>query len=66
MRPSKVTKVLIDADIIAYLAAASKENEPLSACHQKIEDILENIVDATVGFSTTQNTHLFLTGKDNF
>ena len=60
-------KVLIDGDIIAYQAAASKDKDlPLDAIN-KTEEIMGDVLEATCTFPVSSNDYIvYLTGKNNF
>lgn len=56
--------VLVDGDIVAYRAAYSTEGADLEVAHEKVDELMDDIV-----FCTTQrdeSLEVFLTGKGNF
>lgn len=64
--PEKITLLLVDADMVAYRSAFSTQDQSEQACRDKVDDLIEYIVDKTVVFPTDSNMKLFLTGKTNF
>ena len=60
-------KVLIDGDIIAYQAAASKDKDLPSDAINKTEEIMGDVLEATCTFPVSSNDYIvYLTGKNNF
>ncbi len=57
-----MTTVLIDADLVAFRAAASAENEDLSISLYRADDMIRRILINT----DTDNYRAFLTGNNNF
>lgn len=66
MKPKKVTKAIVDADIVAYRAAAGTEGSPPKDTIDKVEALMEYIIGETVAFPSSNNLECYLTGKDNF
>jgi 5'-3' exonuclease len=62
-------KVLIDGDILTYRAAFSCEGQPLEDATDKIDELVEEILEA-VSFNydpySNDNYEMFITGKGNF
>ena len=60
-------KVLVDGDIIAYQAAASKEKDlPLDAIN-KVDDLMEDVLENTCTFPVSSSDYIvYLTGVSNF
>jgi len=56
--------VLIDADIVAYRASYSTEDVEVSDAEEKVDELLEYILEDTTFDGTP--CELFLTGKGNF
>ena len=60
-------KVLIDGDIIAYRAAFSTEQMGSQDTRNKVDDLIEFILDSTVLFPEIGLDYsVYLTGKGNF
>lgn len=64
--PENITLLLVDADMVAYRSAFSTQDQSEQACRDKVDDLIDYIVDKTVVFPTDSNMKLFLTGKTNF
>lgn len=64
--PENITLLLVDADMVAYRSSFSTQDQSEQACRDKVDDLIEYIVDKTVVFPTDSNMKLFLTGKTNF
>ncbi len=65
-KPKNITKALIDADVVAYRAAFSTQDEPSSHTEDSIDYLMEYIIDETIGFFSEESLKVYLTGKDNF
>lgn len=65
-RPKKVTKCIIDGDIISYRAAAGTEGSHPDDTIDKVDTLMQYIVDQTVVFPTESNLETYLTGVGNF
>lgn len=65
-KPDRITLVLVDADVIAYRAAAANEDKTGREAKNTADNIIQFIIDETVIFPFPSNFKLFLTGKDNF
>ena len=65
-KPKKVTKCIIDADIVAYRSAAGTEGQSKEDTQNKIDVLMNYIVGETVVFPTKDNLECFLTGSSNF
>ena len=65
-KPKKVTKCIIDADIVAYRSAAGTEGQSKEDTRDKIDVLMNYIVGETVVFPTKDNLECFLTGSSNF
>jgi 5'-3' exonuclease len=62
-------KVLIDGDIIAYQAAFSAESKSAKAAEDKVDSIIERILEETIylyPFYSHQEFQVYLTGSTNF
>tara|TARA_B110000858_G_scaffold198522_1_gene266161 strand:- start:801 stop:1487 length:687 start_codon:yes stop_codon:yes gene_type:complete len=59
-------KVLIDGDILTYRAAFSCEDQPLEDACDKIDMLVETIMEATCFDPLDDNYEMFITGKGNF
>lgn len=59
-------KILIDGDILTYRAAFSCEGQPLGDAHDKIDEMVEDIMKATSFDMFSENYEMFITGKGNF
>jgi len=59
-------KILIDGDILTYRAAFSCEGQPLEDAQDKIDEIVEEILEAVAFSATSENYEMFITGKGNF
>jgi 5'-3' exonuclease len=65
-KPTNITKVVIDGDIIAYRCSISAQEYPFGECANRIDDMMDYCINQTVGFDLGTNHLTFLTGKDNF
>ena len=65
-KPKTVTKALVDADIVAYRAAAGTEGQSPRDTEEKVDLLMNYIVGETVVFPTGDNLECYLTGKGNF
>ena len=61
-----MTKVLIDGDIIAYRAAFSTQDLLPKDATDKVEDLLDYILEQTVLFPDPDDYQVYLTGSGNF
>ena len=59
-------KILIDGDILTYRAAFSTEGQHVEDAFDKIDELVENIIDALVFEYTHDCYEMFITGKGNF
>jgi 5'-3' exonuclease len=59
-------KVLIDGDILTYRAAFSCEGQPLEDAQEKIDELVEEILEAVAFSCTSESYEMFITGKGNF
>lgn len=59
-------KVLIDGDILTYRAAFSCEGQPLEDACDKIDELVEEVLEATSFDGSSENYEMFITGKGNF
>lgn len=64
--PKTVTKCLIDADIVAYRAAAGTEGKSPRETEEKVDLLMNYIVGETVVFPDSNNLECYLTGAGNF
>jgi len=59
-------KVLVDGDILAYRSAfATQDLQPKDA-EEKVEILLDYILEETLGFPTPEQFEVYLTGSGNF
>jgi len=71
-KPKTVTKCIetmrciVDADIVAYRAAAGTEGQSPRDTEEKVDLLMNYIVGETVVFPTGDNLECYLTGKGNF
>jgi len=65
-KPKTVTKALVDADIVAYRAAAGTEGQSPRDTEEKVDLLMNYIVGETIVFPTGDNLECYLTGKGNF
>ena len=59
-------KVLVDGDIIAYRAAFATQDGSLKDSEEKIEVLLDFILEETLDFPTPDQYEVYLTGSNNF
>src|SRR6056300_707703 len=59
-------KVLVDGDIIAYRAAFSTQDLLPKDATDKVEDLLQYILEQTVLFPEPDDYQVYLTGSGNF
>lgn len=61
-------KLLIDGDILCYRAASSQDGHTLSGVTQKVEELFDEIFEATNSYATDSalDYTVYLTGEDNF
>jgi hypothetical protein len=65
-KPKSVHKCIIDADIVAYRAAAGTEGQPHKDTEDKVDALMNYTVGETIVFPTKNNLECYLTGKGNF
>jgi len=65
-KPKTVTKALVDADIVAYRAAAGTEGQSPRDTEEKVDLLMNYIVGETVVSPTKGSLECYLTGKGNF
>ena len=65
-KPKSVNKCIVDADIVAYRAAAGTEGKKVSETYAKVDTLMEYIVGETILFPTISNLDCFLSGSSNF
>jgi hypothetical protein len=66
LKPKKITKTLVDADIVSYRAASGTEGSHPDDTIDKVDTLMQYIVDQTVVFPTKDNLEVYLTGVGNF
>lgn len=62
--PDFIKVVLIDADIVAYRCAAVTKEEPVSACLDNVDSLMDRVSYKALTFDGTVKS--YITGKDNF
>jgi len=65
-RPKKISKTLVDADIVAYRCSASANNETVEEALKNVDDLMEYILQRTVSFPTSSSFKCYLSGESNF
>ena len=61
-----MSKLLLDGDIVAYRAAYSTNNDFAEDAIDKIDEIIEYLLEDTMFEPNTELMEVFLTGKGNF
>ena len=61
-----MTKILLDADILAYRAAYSTEGDLDEDTHDKVDDLIHHVLDKTQFEVNYKLGEFFLTGSTNF
>tara|TARA_R110000851_G_scaffold112951_2_gene237394 strand:+ start:570 stop:1283 length:714 start_codon:yes stop_codon:yes gene_type:complete len=59
-------KVLVDGDIIAYRAAFATQDDLPKDAEEKVENLLDFILEETLDFHTPDQYEVYLTGSNNF
>lgn len=59
-------KVLIDGDILAYRAAFATQDKWPEDAEEKVEELLQYVLSATLVFPSPSDYYVYLTGKGNF
>ena len=59
-------KLLIDGDPLTYQAAFSQDGQTVGGICDKLDKIIEEILQATNPYATKEDYQIFLTGKGNF
>ena len=59
-------KVLVDGDIIAYRAAFATQDDLPKDAEEKVENLLDFILEETLDFHTPDQYEVYLTGPNNF
>ena len=59
-------KILIDGDILTYRAAFNCEDKSLEDACDKMDELVEGIIEAVAFDSATAVSEMFITGKGNF
>lgn len=65
-KPTTITKAVVDADIVAYRAAAGTDGQTEANTRDKVDTLMEYIVGETIVFPTASNLECYLTGSGNF
>ena len=65
-KPSTINHCLVDADIVAYRAAAGTEGKSPRDTEEKVDLLMNYIVGQTVVFPNSDNLECYLTGAENF
>ena len=59
-------KVLVDGDILAYRAAFATQDDLPKDAEEKIEILLDFVLEETLDFPTPEWFEVYLTGSNNF
>jgi len=59
-------KLLIDGDPLTYRAAFSKDGQTIGSMCDKLDELVQEILQATNPYATKEDYQIFLTGKGNF
>ena len=62
----KKPKVLVDGDILAYRAAFATQDVSPKHAEEKVEVLLDFVLEATLDFVTPEQFEVYLTGPNNF
>jgi len=65
-KPKKITKVILDGDVLVYRAAFATQDEPPEEAEKVINQIVDYVIGQTVVFPHGNNFYCWLTGKGNF
>src|SRR6056297_2361676 len=65
-KPSKITKVILDGDVLVYRAAFSTQDKPPEEAEKVLDQIMDYTIGKTVVFPHGNNFYCWLTGKGNF
>ena len=65
-KPDTINHCLVDADIVAYRAAAGTEGKSPRETEEKVDLLMNYIVSQTIVFPSSDNLECYLTGKSNF
>ena len=63
---ARQVKLLIDGDPLTYQAAFSQDGQTVGGICEKLDKIIEEILQATNPYATKDDYQIFLTGKGNF
>ena len=65
-KPKKITKVILDGDVLVYRAAFATQDEPPEEAEKVVDQIVDYVIGQTVVFPHGSNFYCWLTGKGNF
>src|SRR6056297_2986269 len=65
-RPDKISKVLVDGDVIVYKSAFSKRSVTPEDAEGVVDEVMDYIIGQTVVFPHGNNFFCWITGKNNF
>jgi len=65
-KPDKITKVIVDGDVLVYRAGFSVQDKPPEEAEKVLDQIMDYTIGKTVVFPHGNNFYCWLTGKGNF
>ena len=65
-KPDRITKVIVDGDVLVYRAAFSTQDKPPEEAEKVLDQIMDYTIGNTVVFPHGNNFYCWLTGKGNF
>jgi len=65
-KPRKITKAIVDADVLTYRAAFATQDKPPEEAEDVIDQLMDYAIGQTVVFPHGNNFYVWLTGKGNF
>ncbi len=65
-KPKRVSKVIVDGDVLVYRAAFATQDKPPQEAEDVIDQIMDYVIAKTVVFPHGSNFYCWLTGRGNF
>ena len=65
-KPKRITKVIIDGDVLVYRAAFATQDKPPEEAENIINQLMDYVIGQTIMFPHGDNFFVWLTGRGNF
>jgi len=65
-RPKRITKAIVDGDVLVYRAAFATQDKPPEEAENVINQLMDYVIGQTIMFPHGDNFFVWLTGRGNF